>query len=470
LTIIVSFDRVKTFTLENGMRFVVLERSVSPTVSFVSYADVGAVDEEDGKTGIAHFLEHLAFKGTERVGSKDYGKERQILQKIEVLELKRAEILSDTHSKQALEQIQNEILNYEAQAEQLVNPNEFSKIIQKQGAVGLNAATSMDATQYFYNFPSDKLELWFGMESERFRSPVFRQFTKERDVVLEERRLRVDNSSIGKFLEEFSLTAFESHPYRRPVIGFEQDIRRLTRADLREFFQKHYTPSNLCFAIVGNVKAERVKELAETYFTGFSNTAPSANKIIPIEPEQKAQKDFSLKLGAEPWYAEGYHVPGINHPDSPSLQIASSVLSGGRTSRLYRELIEKQQVAITSFFGTGFPGDKYPNLGIFYALPAPGRSLNDLQKAGNQEMYKMTQNVRADEVERVKKSARSSVFKVFQSNESMASILAEFAVKTGDPLNAFRNIHALELVDEREVERVCGAIFRDKNRTIGRII
>ncbi|MBD0266962.1 MAG: insulinase family protein, partial [Cyanobacteria bacterium Co-bin8] len=218
-------DQVTEFTLDNGMKFIVLRRPEAPVVSFMIHANVGGVNEEDGKTGIAHYLEHLAFKGTTRIGTQDYAAERAVFSEMDAVfdQILAAEDAGDaataTRLKGQLETLQQKAATF-------VEQNKYGQIVEQSGGVGLNATTAADATRYFYSLPANKLELWMSLESERFLEPVFREFYEEKNVILEERRMRVDNSPIGKMVEEFLGAAFETHPYRRPVIGYEADLYR----------------------------------------------------------------------------------------------------------------------------------------------------------------------------------------------------------------------------------------------------
>ena len=190
-------EQITEFTLDNGLKFIVLENHDSPTVSFVTYANVGGVDEPDGQTGVAHFLEHLAFKGTREIGTTNYRAEVKVLDKLDRLfaELQQARASGDEAK---VAKLSDEFEAAQSAASKYVKQNEYGKIVDTAGGVGLNAATSADYTSYFYSFPSNKLELWMSLESERFLEPVFREFYKEKQVVLEERRLRTDNSPLGK--------------------------------------------------------------------------------------------------------------------------------------------------------------------------------------------------------------------------------------------------------------------------------
>ena len=252
-------NRLTEFRLDNGLKFIVLERHQAPVVSFLTYADVGGIDEPDGQTGVAHFLEHLAFKGTKRIGTTDYKAEAPLLQKLEQLD-NQIKTAKTSGKKAEIARLETEFKAMEGQALKLVKQNEMGQIVEQAGGVGLNANTSSEATRYFYSFPSNKLELWMSLESDRFLDPVFREFYKEKEVILEERRLRVENSPIGQMVEKFIDAAFKVHPYRRPVIGYDQDIRNLTPENVRKFFEAYYAPSNLTIAIVGDVNPAEVKK------------------------------------------------------------------------------------------------------------------------------------------------------------------------------------------------------------------
>jgi predicted Zn-dependent peptidase len=371
--------QITEFRLDNGLQFIVLERHEAPVVSFVTYTDVGGADEADGKTGVAHFLEHLAFKGTTLIGTNDYKAEKPLLDRLDQLstQIKGAK---KTGNQTETAKLQTEFTKIEAQAASLVNQNEFGQIVQKAGGVGLNAQTTSDATIYFYSFPANKLELWMSLESDRFLDPVFREFYKEQQVILEERRMRTDNSPIGKMIEVFLDKAFQTHPYRRPVIGYDEDIRNLTRADVQEFFETHYVPSKLTIAVVGDVNPTEVKKLAETYF-GRYQAKPAPSGVTLVEPPQQQTKEVTLKLSSQPWYLEGYHRPSIKDKDRVVYDIIGSLLSDGRTSRLYKSLVQEKQIALSATGASGFPGDKYPNLILLYALTAPGHTVDELATA-----------------------------------------------------------------------------------------
>ncbi|OCR01223.1 peptidase M16 [Oscillatoriales cyanobacterium USR001] len=461
--------QVTEFRLENGMKFIVLERPKAPVISFLIYADVGGANEPDGKTGVAHYLEHLAFKGTPKIGTKDYKAEKLLLEKqdkiFELMQLAKANGKTEEVAK-----FKAEFDQIEAEAAKYVKQNELGKIVEQAGGVGLNATTSTDATAYFYSLPSNKLELWMSLESERFLEPVFREFYKEKQVILEERRLRSENSPVGKMIEAFAEKAFSVHPYRRPVIGSTEDIRNLKRSDVQEFFDSYYIPSKLTAAIVGDVKASEVKRLAQIYF-GRYKAKPNPPELTIVEPPQTEEREVTLKLQSQPWYLEGYHRPAMNHPDHPIYEVIGSLLSDGRTSRLYKSLVEKQQLALVAQGFSGYPGDKYANLILFYAMTAPGHTVDEVAIALRTEIERLqTELVSEEELERVKTQARASLLRSLNSNEGMAFALVEYEVKTGSWRNLFKELDAIAAITPEDIQRVAQATFRPENRTVGRLL
>jgi predicted Zn-dependent peptidase len=462
-------QQITEFRLANGMKFIVLERHQAPVVSFLTYADVGGADEPEGKTGVAHFLEHLAFKGTTRIGTTDYKAEAPLLDKLDRLS---EQIQAATAQKQKaeLDKLKAEFAQVEAAAAKLVKQNELGRIVEQAGGVGLNANTSTDATRYFYSFPSNKLELWMSLESERFLEPVFREFYKEKDVILEERRLRTDNSPIGQMVEAFSDVAFKVHPYRRPVIGYNQDIQGLTRKDVQTFYETHYAPNNLSIAIVGDVNPTEVKRLAQLYFGRFK-AKPAPPEVVATEPAQAEPRSVTLRLETQPWYLEGYHRPAVKHPDDVIYDMIASILSSGRTSRLYKSLVEKQQLALNAAGYSGFPGNKFPNLMLFYALTAPGHTVDEVATALGAEIDRLkTTPVSATELDRVKTQARAGLLRSLDSDTGMAQALLEYEIKTGSWRNLFKQIDQIAAVTTQDIQRVAQATFVPQNRTIGKLL
>jgi len=462
-------DRITEYELDNGMKFLILPEAEAPVISFVTYADVGGANEEEGKTGAAHFLEHLAFKGTSEIGTKNYQKEKVLIERLDQVH-RQLEAAQEKGNQEQVQKLQAKFEKLQSDAAQYVEQNEYGQIVQTEGGVGLNAATSADYTVYFYSFPANKLELWMSLESERFLDPVFREFYKEQQVILEERRLRTENSPVGKMIEEFLGTAFTTHPYQRPVIGYEEDIRNLTRDDIRQFFETYYVPEKLTVAIVGDVDPEEVKALADVYFGRFS-PQPEPPQVTAVEPSQTETREVNLTLNSQPWYFEGYHRPAITDEDHVVYEVISRLLSDGRTSRLYQSLVQDKQVALSARGLSSFPGDKFPNLVLFYALTAPNHTLEEVSEALTLEIEKLkTEPVSETELERVKTQMQAGLLRSLDSNEGMARRLAEYEGKTGSWENLFTELEAISAVTADDIQRVAQTTFTEDNRTIGRIM
>jgi predicted Zn-dependent peptidase len=471
-------NQITEFKLESGIKFIVMERHKTPIVSFMTYVNIGSAYEQSGKTGAAHFLEHLAFKGTTQIGTTDYAKEKPLLDRLDAVTTQ-IQTARTQGKGAAVDRLQQEFNQTKAKADSYVKQNEFGQIVEQAGGVGLNATTSADATRYFYSFPANKLELWMSLESERFLDPVFREFYQEKDVILEERRMRTDNSPIGKMIEAFLGVALPNHPYGRPVIGSEQDIRGLTRADIQQFYQTYYTPNQIVIAIVGDVDPAQVKILAQAYFgryqAGQDRSPEAAPALAQTEPNQASSqiksKEVTLSLSSQPWYLEGYQRPNINDPDNASYTVLGGILSSGRTARLYRSLVEQKQLALNVNVVDSFPGDRYSNLLLLYALTAPGHTLEEVAIALDAELTRLkTEPVSAEELDRIKTQAKASLLGTLASNEGMASLLPEYEAKTGSWRNLFAEVKAIEAVTAGDVQRVSQKLFQPQNLTIGKIV
>ena len=266
---VASFEKRTTVKkLDNGLTVVICERPEAPVFSFFTHVDAGSVQDPLGQTGLAHMFEHMAFKGTDKIGTKDYAAEKVALEKVEqayaaYIAERDKPVGRDEKKLKDLEKAWKDAV---AEADKYVKPNEFPQIVEINGGEDLNANTSDDETNYFYSFPENRLELWAYLESERFLHPVMREFYKERNVVIEERRMRVDSNPIGRLLEQFTTAAFQAHEYHRPTIGWMSDLNSFSATDAKKFFDEYYIPSNMVVTVVGDVKASETMPIIEKYF------------------------------------------------------------------------------------------------------------------------------------------------------------------------------------------------------------
>ena len=464
-------DDITEFTLDNGLRFIVLERHEAPVVSFYTYVDVGSVDEVKGITGIAHMFEHMAFKGTTTIGTKDLDGELAAMAAVDkaYADLKAARRGAGLADSSRIAELEDAFEESKLAAAEWVENGEFEMVIEREGATGLNASTSSDATMYYYSLPANKIELWFSLESDRFLNPVMREFYVERDVVMEERRMRTDSNPMGRLLEEFIATAFKAHPYGEPVVGHMSDIQTYTREEAVDFFEKYYGASNITIAIAGSVDPGEVRQLADAYFSRLP-AGVDPGPVETVEPPQIAERRVAIEEESQPFLIVGYHKGSVLDPDNAAFSVLSDVLSSGRTSRFYKELVEERQMALQVVGINNFPGDKYPNLFLFFAVPTQGYTAEDLEHAIYEIMADVKENgVTEEELERTKIQARAGLIRGLQSNSSVAGQLAYYETVTGDWRNLFREIEAVEAVTNDDLKRIAAETFTKNNRTVALI-
>ena len=462
--------RLTVHTLANGYTFLILERPGAPVFSFATRVDVGSAQEVPGITGLAHMFEHMAFKGTPRLGTTDYDKEKAAIVDLEAAyiayERARGAVKPDTAEVDRLLKVFKE---KEAAAQAFVIPNAFDDALSREGGVGLNAGTSAEATTYYYSLPTNKFELFAYLESERFIHPVYREFYKERDVVMEERRQRTESQPIGKLVERMLGSAFLAHPYKQPTVGYMSDLQRFTMTDAEAFFRKYYVPSNMVTAIVGNVKATEIIPVLEKYF----GRLPKGDKPAPIrtiEPPQAAEVAITLREKAQPMYLEGYHRPSALHADDTVYDAISEILGRGRTSRLYTSLVEKQKVAVQAQVGSGLPGVKYPHLFIAFAVPARGVGNDKVAEALHAELARMVnEDVTDEELARFKTRAKADLIRSLDSDSGLAEQLVTYHTLTGDWRDIFKYIERTDAVTKADIRRVAAEVFKVTNRTVARL-
>lgn len=458
--------RMTEFTLSNGLKFLVLERHEAPVISFHTHADVGAVDEVKGITGLAHLFEHMAFKGTKTIGTKNYKAEAKAMAEMDELfeQIKLERRKGVRADQQHLEQLQKQFEQAQQECQKYIIHDEYEEVLSREGAAGFNAYTSQDYTCYIVSLPSNKVELWMSLESDRFANPVLREFYKERDVVTEERRM-MENRPAGRLYEEFGAIAYLAHPYGETVLGHMSDIRTITRGEAVAFFRKYYNPSNLTIAIVGDVNPQEIKKLAQKYFAGI----PSGPKPEPVEteePPQRGERRVTVEDTSQPRIIIGYHQPSINHPDNTVLQAIGQIIARGQTSRLYKSLVKERKIAVSVSAGPGW--SKYPGLFSFSAVPAKGCTNQECEEAIYVEIEKIkTEPVSSEELAKAKTQVRAGLIRLLASNNGLARQLAFYDVITGDWRNLFGEIDKIENVTAEDIQRVAGEYFTRKNRSVG---
>ena len=467
-----AFERNLTeHVLDNGITVLIYERPTAPVVSFFTLVDVGGAREVPGITGIAHMFEHMAFKGTTTIGTTNHKAEAKAMAAVDeafaAYELERNKFGGGDPEK--IEELVKAWKDVQEAAGEFVVNNEFGEIIDRAGGVGLNAFTGADVTGYVYSLPANKVELWAYLESERFIDPVFREFYKERDVVMEERRLS-ENQPIGRLISQGLAVAFTAHPYRQPVVGYMSDLQSFTREDAMAFYSKYYVPSSMVLAIVGDVKSDKVIAIVEKYFNRIPE-GPAPGDLRTIEPKQTAERTIVIPDESQPVYSEAYHKPAGTHPDEAVYDVISDILSAGRTSRLYRSLVVDKKIAAQAFAFNGFPGNKYPNLYMLLALPAPGHDNEEIRAAIHEQLDRLKNEAVSDEdLERAKIRAKAGLVRGLQSNSGIAGQLATYKLLYHDWRELFRHVDRIDKVTKEDVIRVAKATFEPTNRTVAMIV
>ncbi len=463
--------KVKSFTLSNGMRFFVLERHQVPTFAGMIMVKVGSVDEGKGETGIAHFFEHMAFKGTPVIGSKDWEKEKVILDEMDKIgnELAKEYSKGKSGDSKKIEALRTKLAELQNEHRKYVEKDEIDRIYSENGGEFLNASTGNDTTQYFVMLPSNRLELWFLIESERFKFPSFREFYSERDVVCEERRMYEDNNPDGFLDEEFYNLAFVLHPYRHSVVGYMEDLLTLTKEKALNFYRRFYIPNNMVAGIVGNVRFEEVKRLAEKYF-GDIPSGPEPPRPDFLEPPQKGERRVIVKFDAEPRLQIGFHAPPWFERDNMALELIIYILSRGDSSRLRRDLITNRKMALNVVAYVNDPGVRYSSLFTIYCQPRYPHTPEELEKAIYEHLEKLkTEPVPKEEIERAVNQAEASLYRSigFAENIFLAMRILRNVLLFDDIDADFKRVSEMKKITPEEIMNVAKKYFTENNRTIG---
>ena len=517
----------EVFTLPNGMKFLLVPRHDQPnTVAAGWLAKVGSVNERPGITGISHFFEHMMFKGTDAIGTRDSARDadyrarqKAIRDKINQLtwsaqydsyfkgtiadawdakndtpelarlraelkslmdeqqgkagdaEIKQLEVeLAKTDAAtptgtQRKADLEKQIANLKAQQTALstIVKDEFDKIYTAAGGTGMNAFTSYDLTFYFINVPSNKFELWAWMESDRLNNSVFREFYSERDVVHEERRLRTESTPTGVFQEQFDSMFWMASPYSWPVIGWTSDLNSYSMDEAMKYWNTYYRPNNLVGIIVGDFDPAAAKKTITTYFSRLEPGKVAPPSVVTLEPKQGAEMRMMAEAETQPQVEIRYHTVGFQHKDSYALDVMSSILNG-RTGRLYKDMVEGTKVASSA--GAQQDSRKYAGAFSFEAETKGDSTPLQLEEGWYAELKKLqTEAVPAEELQKVKNQAMADSYRRLQSNFFLLIQLAQ-AEALGDWSEINKESAKIQAVTAGDIKRVANQYFDKTNRSV----
>jgi len=459
-------EKVGEHTFSNGLQLLTLERHDVPVLSAYITFGVGSVNEPDHSRGVAHLLEHMLFKGTKTLGTRDYQKEKPLLEKIEAVgsRLDELKVRSDPDPRE-LARLREELAELQKKHKELVVKDEFSRIYAGNGGVGYNAFTSKDMTTYVISLPSNKLELWAAIESDRMQNAVLREFYTEREVVREERRRSYETNPGGMLYENLIATAFTVHPYRNPVIGWDSDIVNLTLKETRDFLHRYYAPANTVIALVGDIDTEAAVAMVEHYFGNIPPGTP-VPPVVTEEPPQRGEKRERISFEAEPQLAIAYHKPTLPERDDYVFDVIDNLLSAGRTSRLYRSLVIEQQLAV-SVTTYGAPGSRYPNLFVVAATPRYPHTVEEVEQAIEVELRKLAREpASAAELEKARNRLATDQLRQLKSNSGLARTLTYYQTVAGDWRYLVDYNERIATVSAEEVMDVASRYFVPDNRTV----
>ena len=410
-------ERVFETILPNGLKVILLEDHKAPLITFQVWYRVGSRNEEWGKTGLSHMLEHMMFKGTKKIG-----------------------------------------------------PEEFSRIIQENGGND-NAFTTRDYTAYFENLSADRVQVSLDLESDRMQNLILREedFRTERMVVMEERRLRTEDNPQAYLIEQIEATAFQVSPYHWPTIGWMEDIARFTLEDLKKYYQTYYNPANAILVVVGDFQKEKLLPRIEEAFGAIAKgIAPKQER--DRDPKQAGERRIFVKKEAQlPFLVMGYHVPNLPEPDSYVLEVIATILSGGKSPRFYQSLVREKRLVLEADADHSLLS-RDPNLFYLSANLLPGKELADVEKALDQEVERLQKEPVGDrELEKAKNQLESSFIFGQDSLFFQAMLLAQHEIAhTWKAIDDY--LPSIRKVTPEDIQRVANRYLIPDNRTVGILI
>lgn len=467
-------DRVKRIVLDNGLTVLLLNRKGAPVFSAQIKVRVGNIEEEAGAHGLAHFFEHMAFKGTDKIGTCDYEKERKLLEAIFKIGTRIVQMRKAGKDPSEYADLVKKRDQLRAQQDKYVVKNEFTKIYQRVGGIDLNATTSNDFTTYYISLPANMMELWAYMESERLRKPVLREFFTEVDVVAEERRMRLDNTPQGQLYEAYLGKAFDKSPYRIAVIGPAADIQNYTPGVARAFYEKYYIPSRMVVAVVGHFDLKEAERILRRYFGRLTARADPGDAFGGENFDPATFPRETTVTGPErPRFYLGYHRPAHPHPDDIVFDVIQNLLCEGRTSRLYKKLVLEEKSAAYVACYVSVPGARLDSLFTFFAMPLEGHTNRDLKDKIKKELTRLADKGPTDkELQKIKNNIDAELIYSLESNAELAAQLAFYESLTGNWEYLYElqdRIHKMTIADVRRVaakyfvpEREVAAYYEEK--------
>jgi len=462
--------------LDNGMRFLFIKDNTSPNFMGAWVAHVGSANERPGITGLTHLLEHMMFKGSTTIGTRDLALDLELMAGQEKVQARITERMGFLRGQvrqglapdlreavaadSVIQGLEAEFQALLARQREIMIPNEFDQIMQKNGEMFGNAFTSDDMTAYFSILPANKLELWFWMESDRLMNPVFRELYAERDVVYEERRMRTESTPTGIHEEAIGSLFWQASPYQWPIIGWPSDVSSLTMTQAQDYYQTWYGPGNVTGIVAGDIDLEQAERFAQLYF-GRMEPRPAPPEVVTLEPRKLGQSRYHGVADINPTVNLRYHCGGFKHVDSGALEVVASLLSGD-TGRLQRKLVQEGKQAVRAY--AYYERKKLDGVFHVEAEAADGVPLDVLEAALDAELARLaTEAVPERELQKVKNGWLTDSYRDQQS-----SIRAGFNMISNAGMGDWREHSAyanrIQAVTAQDVQRVAAQVLVPENR------
>lgn len=460
--------KVTEFTLANGLHFILLERHQVPVVSFHTYVNAGSAEDPAGKTGLASLIARVAFNGTETIGTKNWPAEKKALEDVETA-FDRMDEERSKGSRASAGTLAN-LQAGESAALSLAfreqDPEEFMRAIQENGGVGVGSHATQDSIETTYSLPSNRIELWFLLESQRLAHPVFRDFYRERQNLSTDTNNLVESKPTAKLRQSLLATAFEASPYRNPLLGWPSDVNTLRMADAKTFLDTYCGPGNTVISIVGDVDPASAQRLAERYF-GPIPARPRPPAMHTQELPQAGPKTVVLWGEAQPLLMVGYKRPPETHRDDPALDLIAIILGDSRTGWMHKELVEQTQIAQGAQAIANVPSARYMNLFVLSVTPAKNHTVEENRKALDDLVTRLqSKPIDGETLARVKNVLRARFARLLGSNQQLAALLPAFYANYGDWRRLFTVAADYDRLTPEELQRVALQYLIPAGRTV----
>lgn len=474
-------NKIEKIQLENGLRVLFLQQPYAPVSALYIKFLAGSSDETDETAGIAHMLEHMLFKGTPTIGTRNYEKEKKYLEVIHSFAMKldsarkKLEKAKEQNDQKKIDHYTREVekwnrrlsLAQKDSAKYRVS-EEDSLLYSIHGQRGYNAYTSRDLTNYQIQLPSNRTEVWARIESDRIKNSVLREFYTERNVVTEERRMRIENVPSSYLMEKYLQEIYKDHPYGRPLIGPMKSIEYFNKKQAFDFYKKFYTPNNSVITVVGNFDRKKVESQIRKYFADWKPASIDRDRVSP--PERKKDVTVELKKEGSPVLFMSWFKPEMPDPDDLRLEVLARILSDGQDSRLVKRLILEKKLATDISVYTGFPGERYQNLFLISAEPASGVSYSEIESEILDELELIRKNgVTNEEVKKARATIISQFLYSLRSSASLADRLSYYELLTGDYRSLFRAYETILKIEPEEIKQAANKHLLPDFKMIARL-